>query len=224
MRGPRGARMLADRVFEELKGRILRFDLKPGERLLEDEMAREWQTSRTPVREACRRLAEAGLIRIVPRRGYYVREINLAEIEELYEVRIALETFAVSLAVGRERGTDWAPLADIWARKPDPPPSPEAMLGLDEGFHRAIAQAGGNRALVEYLDSIAERIRAIRARDFNDPQRVRLTYLEHARILGLIARGDAAGASAALRDHILESKANVLNAAKELLAAIYLNQ
>lgn len=216
--------MLADRIFEELKWRILRFELKPGERLLEDEMAREWRTSRTPIREACRRLAQAGLIRIIPRRGYYVREINLAEVEELYEVRIALETFAISLAVGRERGDNWASLEETWSKIPDPLPPPEAMLGLDEGFHKAIAEAGGNKALVEYLDSIGERIRAIRAKDFNDPERIRLTYLEHARILDLIAGGDVAGAGAALRDHILESKANVINAVKELLAAIYLNQ
>ncbi len=216
--------MLADRIFEELKGRILRFELKPGERLLEDEMAREWKTSRTPIREACRRLAQAGLIRIVPRRGYYVREINLAEVEELYEVRIALEAFAVSLAAGREHGRNWTALEETWSKVPDPLPSPAAMLVLDEGFHKAIAEAGGNKVLVEYLESIGERIRAIRAKDFNDPVRVRLTYIEHARILGLIAKCDVAGAGAALRDHILESKANVMNAVKELLAAIYLNQ
>ncbi len=216
--------MLADRIFEELKGRILRFELKPGERLLEDEMAREWKTSRTPIREACRRLAQAGLIRIVPRRGYYVREINLAEVEELYEVRIALEAFAISLAAGREHGRNWTALEETWSKVPDPLPSPAAMLVLDEGFHKAIAEAGGNKVLVEYLESIGERIRAIRAKDFNDPVRVRLTYIEHARILGLVAKGDVAGAGAALRDHILESKANVMNAVKELLAAIYLNQ
>lgn len=216
--------MLADRIFEELKGRILRFELKPGERLLEDEMAREWKTSRTPIREACRRLAQAGLIRIVPRRGYYVREINLAEVEELYEVRIALEAFAISLAAGREHGRNWTALEETWSKVPDPLPSPAAMLVLDEGFHKAIAEAGGNKVLVEYLESIGERIRAIRAKDFNDPVRVRLTYIEHARILGLVAKGDVAGAGAALRDHILKSKANVMNAVKELLAAIYLNQ
>ncbi len=216
--------MLTDRIFEEIKRRILGFELKPGERLLEDEMAREWRTSRTPIREACRRLAQAGLIRIVPRRGYYVRDINLAEVEELYEVRIALETFAISLAAGREHRQDWTALEETWSGIPDPLPPPEVMLGLDEGFHKAIAQAGGNRVLVEYLDSIAERIRAIRAKDFNDPKRIRLTYLEHARILGLVVRGDVAGAGAALRDHILESRANVMNAVKELLAAMYLNQ
>ncbi|MDI6771418.1 MAG: GntR family transcriptional regulator [bacterium] len=216
--------MLTDRIFDELKERVLRFDLKPGERLLEDGLAQEWQTSRTPIREALKRLAQAGLIRIAPRRGYYVREINLAEVEEQYEVRVALETFAVSLAVDRGRAVDWRALKETWGEIPEPLPSPLAMLNLDEGFHAAIAEAGGNGALAEYLRSISERIRAIRAKDFTDPHRVRLTYLEHARILKLIEQGDAGAASAAIRDHILESKANVLNAVKELLASIYLNR
>lgn len=216
--------MQTDRIFTELKERILAFGLKPGERLLEDELAQEWQTSRTPIREALRRLAQAGLIRIVPRRGYYVREINLGEMEEQYEVRVALETFAVSLAVGRGRAVDWRTLQEAWAEIPEPLPSPPAMLNLDEEFHAAIAEAGGNGALAEYLRSISERIRAIRAKDFNDPRRIRLTYLEHARILELIVGGDASAASSAIRDHILESKANVMHAVKELLASIYLNR
>lgn len=216
--------MLTDRIFDDLKERILRFDLKPGERLLEDGLAQEWQASRTPIREALRRLAQAGLIRIAPRRGYFVREINLVEVEEQYEVRVALETFAISLAVERGPAVDWSTLKKTWAEIPDPLPSPLAMLNLDEGFHAAIAEASSNSALVGYLHSIGERIRAIRAKDFNDPKRVRLTYLEHARILELIEQRDAGAASAAIRDHILESKANVMNAVKELLASIYLNR
>lgn len=216
--------MQTDRIFNEIKERILAFDLRPGERLLEDGLAQEWQMSRTPIREALKRLAQAGLIRIVPRRGYYVREINLAEVEEQYEVRVALETFAVSLAVDRGGAVDWGTLKETWAEIPEPLPSPPAMLNLDEGFHAAIAEAGGNRALAEYLRSISERIRAIRAKDFTDPRRVRLTYQEHARILELIEQGDAGSASAAIRDHILESKANVMHAVKELLASIYLNR
>lgn len=214
---------LADRIFEELKGRILRFDLRPGERLLEDDLAREWRASRTPIREACTRLVQAGLIRAgPPRRGYYVREINLSEVEELYEVRIGLETLATSLAVGRGHGVDWSALGQRWAAVPDPLPPPDAILDLDEAFHLTIAEASGNRTLAEYLRSVNERIRAVRAKDFTNPQRIRVTYTQHVRILELITAGNASAASAAMREHILESKANVTNAVKELLAAVYL--
>ncbi|MDR7521131.1 MAG: GntR family transcriptional regulator [Armatimonadota bacterium] len=216
--------LLADRIFDDLKGRIVRFDLRPGERLLEEDLARQWHASRTPIREACKRLVQAGLIRAVPRRGYYVREINLPEVEELYEVRVALEAFAVTLATERGRGADWEALARRWARVPDPLPSPDTMLELDEGFHLAVAEAGGNRALLEYLRMVNERIRAVRAKDFTNPDRIRTTYAQHAGIVRLIATGDAAGASGAMQAHILESKANVVNAVKELLAAVYLRE
>lgn len=216
--------LLADRIFEDLRSRILLLELRPGDRLLEEDLARRWRASRTPIREACKRLAQAGLVRTVPRRGYYVRDLDLVEIEELYEVRVALETFAVTLAAERGRAADWSALARDWSSPSDPLPAPDLMLKLDEEFHLAIAEAGGNRVLVEHLLSINERIRAVRAKDFALPHRVRITYGQHARILGLITGGDGAGASAAMRDHILESKANVVHAVKELLASVYLRQ
>ncbi len=218
------APLLADQIFENLKARIQRLELRPGDRLLEEELARELRASRTPIREACKRLVQAGLVRAVPYRGYYVREIDLTGMEELYEIRTALEALGVSMAVERGRDTDWAALVETWSRVPDPLPPPEAMLEMDEGFHIAIASAGGNGTLVEYLRSIGGRIRAIRAKDFTSPQRIRATYAQHSKILGLITCGDAAGAVAALRSHILESKANVFEAAKELLASVYLRR
>jgi DNA-binding GntR family transcriptional regulator len=207
-----------------LRNRILRLELRPGDRLLEEELAREWRASRTPIREACKRLAQAGLVRAVPRRGYYVRDLDLTEIEELYEVRVAIESFAVTLAVERGRAADWSALARDWAAPPDPLPAPQAMLELDERFHVTIAEAGGNRVLVEHLLSVNERIRAVRAKDFTLPGRARATYEQHTQILGLITGGDGARASAAMREHILESKANAIHAVKELLAAVYLQQ
>lgn len=214
--------VLAERIYEDLKGRILRFELRPGERLLEEELARKSRASRTPIREACQRLLQAGLVRAGPRRGYYVRDINLLEIEQLYDVRIVLEDAAVILAVQRGDLTGWTALADVWSKIPDPLPSPEAMLDLDEGFHISIAEAGRNAVLTDYLRSVNERIRAIRTKDFTLPHRIHSTYVQHGQILALILARDAARACAAMREHIRESQANVIDAVKELLAAVYL--
>jgi DNA-binding GntR family transcriptional regulator len=214
--------LLADRIFEDLKRRILRFELRPGDRLLEEELAQQWGVSRTPVREACKRLVEAGLVHTAPRRGYTVRQLDLVEIDQCYEVRVALEVFAVGLAVERGSAYDWAALERVWSARPDPLPDAEAMLDLDEGFHLAIAEAGGNRVLVDALRSVNDRIRAVRAKDFTMLPRVHATYAQHALILQRIAQGDAGAAGAAMRDHILESKANVIPAVKELLAEMYL--
>lgn len=224
MQGGAAVALLADRIFEDLRDRILRVELRPGDRLVEEALAREWRASRTPIREACKRLAQAGLVRAVPRRGYYVRDLDLNEIEDLYEVRVALEAFAVTLAVERGQAMDWSSLTRDWAAPPDPLPAAETMLELDEKFHIALAEAGGNRVLVEHLRAINERIRAIRAKDFTLPGRSQSTYDQHAWILGLITGGDGARASAAMREHIMESKANAMHAVKELLASVYLQQ
>lgn len=217
---PPSHRLLTDRIFEELKQRILFFRMRPGERLIEDDLARELRTSRTPVREACKRLAEAGLIRAVPHRGYYIRDVNLPEIEELYEVRVALETAAVEAAM-RRKDVDWAPLRATWSHTPNPLPSAEAALRLDEAFHVAIAESTGNHTLVDYLRAINEQIRAIRAKDFAQPERIRTTYRQHRKILHLIIAGQAPAAARSVRDHILESRTHAINAVKELLATAY---
>jgi DNA-binding GntR family transcriptional regulator len=176
------------------------------------------------MREACKRLAQAGLVRAVPHRGYYVRDLDRNEIDDLYEVRVALETFAVTLAVERGRTMDWSSLAREWATPLDPLPAAEVMLELDEKFHIALAEAGGNTVLVEHLLTINERIRAIRAKDFALPGRSQSTCDQHAWILGLIIGGDDARASAAMREHIMESKASAIHAVRELLASVYLQR
>jgi DNA-binding GntR family transcriptional regulator len=212
----------AEQIYEDLKGRIVRYELRPGQRLVEATVAHQWRVSRTPAREALRRLVQEGFLRRESRGGYHVRDMDLEVLEELYEVRVALETFATRLAIERGRGPDWEDVARTWMAIVEPFPPAEVLLERDEAFHMEIAAASGNRTLVEYLRGINDRIRAVRLYDFSNPDRVRATCTQHAAIAGLIARREADKAADAMRAHILESKANVLHAAKELLAAIYL--
>ena len=86
-----GYRPLRDLVFEALKDAILTQKLHPGERLLESELADELGVSRTPVREAIRKLEQEGLVVMIPRKGAYVDGISLKDIHEVYEIRAALE-------------------------------------------------------------------------------------------------------------------------------------
>ena len=87
-------RPLRDLVFESLKDAILTQTLPPGKRLLENELAESLGVSRTPVREAIRRLEQEGLVAMIPRKGAYVSGISLKDIREVYEIRAALEMLA----------------------------------------------------------------------------------------------------------------------------------
>ena len=99
-----GYKPLRDVVFETLRDAIIKQVLKPGERLMEIQLADEMGVSRTPVREAIRKLELEGLVVMVPRKGAYVAGVSMKDIHEVYEVRAALEMLAVSLAA--ERITD----------------------------------------------------------------------------------------------------------------------
>ncbi len=99
-----GYKPLRDVVFENLRDAIITQVLKPGERLMEIQLADEMGVSRTPVREAIRKLELEGLVVMVPRKGAYVAGVSMKDIHEVYEVRSALEMLAVTLAA--ERITD----------------------------------------------------------------------------------------------------------------------
>lgn len=212
---------MADAIFQDLKDRILRLDVRPGQRLLEEDVARYYQASRTPVREVLKRLAEAGLVQSSPRRGVYVRALRLREVEEHYEIRVALETFTVEVVTRRRAGYPWADLWSVWVTMPRPLPTAERVLRLDEEFHTQLAAVGGNAALLALLRRINDQIRAVRSRDFTFPERIRTTYAQHREILRRMRRGEGKRAAEAMRQHILESKAHVFAAMKELMASVH---
>ena len=89
------------RVYETVKEKISTFQLKPGTRLVEEQIAEEAGVSRTPVREALNRLGQEGLVKIFPQWGSYVREIDLEEIREVFDLREALEGMAARVAASR---------------------------------------------------------------------------------------------------------------------------
>ena len=203
---PRGRS--ADEVYSQLKVLIMSFELFPGSRVTETDLAARFGVSRTPVREALQRLQLEGYLSVRPKQGCFIREIDIEEVDEHYQVRIALEMCAVELACTRMPDRALKDLAQQWdpARQPTEKVEVELMAERDEGFHIALAEGSGNLVLADYLQRVNHSIHVIRRLDFTDDTRVDLTYKEHHAICQHLLNRDVVAAQQALAQHIRRSQ------------------
>ncbi|MFY0663492.1 MAG: GntR family transcriptional regulator [Natronospirillum sp.] len=202
---------VADRVYAELKNDIFDFRLLPGDRFSENELATRLNVSRTPIREALVRLQRDGYVDVLFRSGWQVKPFDFHYFEELYDVRIVLETAAVR-RLCEQTGAN--PLFDelkaIWLvpeaeRFTDGP----TVSGLDERFHNQLVAATGNTEMTRIHEDLTERLRIIRRLDFTKTHRIDATYNEHAAILRAIVQRREDTAAHLLKTHIAVSKAEV---------------
>lgn len=199
-------RSLSTVVYGEMKRRLLRGDFRIGRRLAEVALAEQLDVSRTPVREALVRLHAEGFVERLPEGGFSPVAPDLHTIAELYVVRRGLEMTALNVPGGHDErllGTlrdDWE-LIDPAEGAADPD-----FVLHDEDFHVRLAEAAGNRALVEILVRVNERIRIVRAYDFLTVDRVRKTIDEHLSILASLLAGERKVAERRLNRHLQISR------------------
>ena len=207
----------AEAVHKELRAALLAGAFPYGQRLVEEQLAERFNTSRTPVREALRRLEGDGHVVRDRSGGVRPNAPKVSVMRELYDVRIVLEDLAV-------RNADPAlvePLREEWLElRAEHDDSPD-FVHADEAFHESIAHATGNRATERYLRDINERIRVIRIHDFTTPDRIDATIEEHLEILDALRAERTDAAAALMRVHI-ERSADVVEArVGELLARMF---
>ncbi|NLK18493.1 MAG: GntR family transcriptional regulator [Synergistaceae bacterium] len=162
MREPRLYTTSADYAYQELRHRIITKQLKPGQRLPEVNIAVQMGVSRTPVREALRRLASEGLVIIIPNSGARLAAPTLREIQDTFLVREQLECLAISLAAEKigERHLRRLEEALLEEARAIDEKNLETYLEVNEAFHKAVADAGGNRVIAEYVENILARTNA----------------------------------------------------------------
>jgi DNA-binding GntR family transcriptional regulator len=199
-------------IYRGLKAAVLNGDLAPGEVLNEAELARRWEVSRTPVREAIRQLEQEHLVRWSPRRGATVAGITVAGVRDLYEVREALEGLAAQLAAHRATEEEVGELERLAAaiRAAHDRGDLAEAIKLDDQLHRSLARWTGNRVLESHLGRILDRVLMGRMTVRKDPGRVDEIVREHDRIISALRRRDAAAAEAEAAGHIRRSRVRLM--------------
>jgi DNA-binding GntR family transcriptional regulator len=201
---------LAESAYAKIKSELFDFSMMPGERVSENDIAQRLGMSRTPIREALYRLGQEGFIQVASKSGWTVRSFDFAYFDNLYDLRVVIETAAVRRLCERVPMPDLAELRAVWLVAPESRLVDGAEVSLlDEEFHATLARECGNAELARVHADITERIRVIRRLDFMYPERIRSTYAEHAQILRGILRRKSDQASLLLKAHIDESKAEV---------------
>ncbi|AWM88051.1 GntR family transcriptional regulator [Microvirga sp. 17 mud 1-3] len=197
---------IARQVTRTLRQAIVTMQLAPGEMLSEQDLARRFGVSRSPVREALIKLSEAGLVRVLPQRGTQVVKISRAGVENARFIREAVET-----AVVREAALKASPsmLAELNAsltrqRRAQRSKSTEDFLALDEEFHRLLAEAAGRLAAWEMIEDVKPQMDRVRFLDMTQATPRHVVVAQHEIIVGAIRDGNPSAAQKAMQEHLSE--------------------
>ena len=203
---------LRDVVFNTLRQAILRGELQPGERLMEIQLAQRLGVSRTPVREAIRKLELEGLVLMIPRRGAEVAEITRQDLEDVLEVRAALEELAVKDAcehITDEQLQDLKKAANVFKRSLEGTDL-VACAEADIHFHEIIYAATNNKRLVQMLNNLREQMYRYRMENLKDKRTYRTLVEEHDAIRRALKKHDKEKAGAAINVHIENQRRSIL--------------
>lgn len=202
---------LRELVFEAIREAIIDGRLTPGERLMEIQLAEDLGVSRTPVREAIRKLELEGFVVMIPRKGAYVADISLKEISDVFEIRGALEGLAAELAA--ERASEerlermercLVELAEVVEAK-----NPDSIVEIDTRFHEELYASSRNERLGQILSLLREQIQRFRTRTMTHPERMKVALDEHRGIVEAVAARQGELARRLAQEHI-ESAENFL--------------
>lgn len=211
---------LYQQVYAALRTQILAGELAPGARLVEERLARQLSVSRTPIREAIRQLQHEGLIQADDRGGLRVTVVSIADAIHLYDCRMGLEQVAAVGACENANSAQIEDLQDCLARARTLAEGKSRgntadlveRLTIDRTFHCSIAASAGNPWLLDLLDRVFDKMTLLRlTTTYRNPQVLEI-WQEHEEIVAAIVRRDPPAAALAVRNHLIASKARVVEA------------
>jgi DNA-binding GntR family transcriptional regulator len=209
-----GGRRSAEDAYRAIRDQILRGERAGGEWLREGDLAASLGVSRTPVREALRRLDAEGLVRHERNRGVQVASWSLDDLDEIFGLRSVLEPWGSALAATSgladlDRLRQLADAMDTAARGARP--DLDEITRLNNEFHRAILTASGHRRLTQLVSSVVEVPLVWRTFSHYSPEAMRRSLAHHHEIVDALAAQDAAWAESVMRSHVRAARAALLN-------------
>ncbi|HPF43487.1 MAG TPA: GntR family transcriptional regulator [Syntrophomonadaceae bacterium] len=207
---------LRDLVLEALREAILNGTLKPRERLMEIQLAEELGVSRTPVREALRKLELEGFIVMVPRKGAYVADLSIKDIADVFEIRIALEGLAAALAAERITDEELEAMERHLVEKAEAIKKNDMvkLVEVDTKFHEALYGASRNDRLITIINNLREQIQRFRTSSLAMPGRMQQSLEEHRSIVEAIQSRDIALARQTAQEHIENAESWMIESLK----------
>lgn len=205
---------LRDVVFNTLRRAIITGEFAPGERLMEISLANRLGVSRTPVREAIRKLELEGLVIMIPRKGAQVAKITEKSLRDVIEIRCVLEEFAASLACERitEEGKEKLKQAHREFVEAVRTNDIITIVEKDENFHDAIFQATCNDKLITIINNLREQFYRYRMEYVKDIEQHSVLVTEHERLLHAIFNQDSETAKQIMRTHLTNQQEGVIQA------------
>ncbi|MGI6775590.1 GntR family transcriptional regulator [Acetomicrobium sp.] len=197
-------RPVRELVLERLREAILNRTLKPGDRIVEAELAQVFNVSRTPVREALRVLEAEGLLRRIPRKGLFVRGITREDVVEIYSIRIALESLAVSIAVERITPVEISRLAKLVDQMKKYTESKESdkLFSVCQEFNDILVRASRMPRLIKLVKVYMEYLEQFRAISMAKHERQVAALREHEEILRAVVNRNPQEAEMAVKRHL----------------------
>lgn len=208
---------LREVVSEALREAIVAGVLQPGERLMEIQLAEELGVSRTPVREAIRKLELEGFVVMVPRRGTYVADLSIKDINEVFEIRTSLDVLAAGLAAERITEEELEQMERLlveigeYIDKEDI----EKIVEVDTKFHDILYRASRNDRLVGIIFNLREQFTRFRTVSIAYPGRQKNTLEEHRKLLEAIAQRNVDMAQQLAREHMENAEQATLHSISE---------
>ena len=206
---------LASLAQRELERRIITGEIAAGTKLNEADIAGALGVSRGPVREAFRALDQAGLVRVEKNRGVFVRQVSLAEANEIYEVRAVLEGLIGRLAAQRIDAEQLEQLRGVVKKMAthDRSRKAEAYFALNVEFHDVLAKAARNQALLNHYRRVVNELDLYRRETISrSTENIPISTREHEAIVGAVSQGDEKLAERLLTEHVLQSRERLHNA------------
>lgn len=204
--------MSSEWIYHEIKHHIIHMVYKPRQRLIESQLAKDFGTSRTPIRDALSKLVQEGWVIKVENQGYYVRSFTTSQVHNVYEISVALEELVLQLLVKRGDMSALQHLEQQWRAVPNTWNQTVGLnlLGADEEFHLALAIASGNDELVKYVRQIIDQRRIFHRINFYQKTWAERLISEHLAILGCLFQNDIRQAQQILREHTFRELTTIL--------------